>query len=73
MGATKRLTHFNNQPIIRATITLSHYNIKKRVEWYIGRKKYNIYYVYNYILPQSPLKNRRFSESMILVFGQHGE
>ena len=61
MGATKRLTHFNNQPIIRATITLSHYNNKKRVEWYIGRKKYNIYYVYNYILPQEPLKKVDFS------------
>ena len=36
-------------------------------------KKYNIYYVYNYILPQYPLKKVDFLESMILVFGQHGE
>ncbi len=50
-----------------------HSYIKKRVEWYIGRKKYNIYYVYNYILPQYPLKNRHFSRSMILVVGQYGE
>ena len=48
-----------------ATSTLPH---EKRVEWYIGRKKYNIYYVYNYILPQSPLKKVDFSESMILAF-----
>ena len=36
-------------------------------------KKYNIYYVYNYILPKEPLKNRQFSRSMILVVGQYGE
>ena len=36
-------------------------------------KKYNIYYVYNYILPQYPLKNGNFSRSMIWVFGQYGE
>ena len=37
--------------------------------------KKNIIYtiVYNYILPQEPLKNRHFSESMIWVFGQYGE
>ena len=56
-----------------ATSTLPHFHIKKRVEWYIGRKKYNIYYVYNYILPQEPLKNRQFSRSMILVVGQYGD
>ena len=50
-----------------------HSYIKKSVEWYIGRKKYNIYYVYNYILPQEPLKKRHFSRSMIWVFGQYGE
>ena len=36
-------------------------------------KKYNIYYVYNYILPQEPLKKSIFSESMILVFWQYGD
>ena len=36
-------------------------------------KKYNIYYVYNYILPQSPLKNRHFYESMILASWQYVE
>ena len=36
-------------------------------------KKYNIYYVYNYILPQSPLKHVDFSESIILIFWQYGE
>jgi len=40
---------------------------------YRSKKKYNIYYVYNYILPQYPLKNRQFSRSMILVVGQYGE
>ena len=54
MGATKRLIHFNNQPIIRATITLSHYNIKKRVEWYIGQKNiiYTMYIIIYY--PTNP-------------------
>ena len=36
-------------------------------------KKYNIYFVYNYILPQEPLKKVDFSESMILAFWQYGE
>jgi hypothetical protein len=45
------LIFFNNYCIVWATITLSHYHTKKSVEWRIGRKKYNIYYVYNYILP----------------------
>lgn len=36
-------------------------------------KKYNIYNVYNYILPQEPLKNGNFSRSMILVVGQYGD
>ena len=36
-------------------------------------KKYNIYYVYNYILPSYSLKNRRFLKSMILVFWQYGD
>ena len=31
-------------------------------------KKYNIYYVYNYILPLYLLKIVDFSESMILAF-----
>ena len=50
-----------------------HSYIKKSVEWYIGRKKYNIYYVYNYISPQVSPKNRHFSESMIWGFWQYGE
>ena len=53
--------------------TFLHSYIKKSVEWYIGRKKYNIYFVYNYILPQEPLKNGNFSRSIILVVGQYGE
>ena len=37
---------------------LPHYHTttQKCVEWRIARKKYNIYYVYNYILPLYPLK-----------------
>lgn len=57
-------------------VLLSHYNtitIKKESKWYIGRKKYNIYYVYNYILPQEPLKMSIFRESMIWVSWQYGD
>ena len=54
------LIFFNNRCVVWATSTLSHYHTKKCVEWHIARKKYNIYYVYNYILPQYPLKHRRF-------------
>ena len=54
------LIKFNNLYIVCVFPTFLHSYIKKRVEWYIGRKKYNIYYVYNYILPQYPLKNRHF-------------
>ena len=62
MGATKRLTHFNNQPIIRATITLQHYNIKKRVEWYIGQKNiiYTMYIIIYY--PTNPEKKSIFQK-----------
>ena len=37
--------------------------------WRIARKKYNIYYVYNYILPQEPLKIADFWK---VVFEQLG-
>ena len=50
------LIFFNNCYVVWATSTLPHYHTKKCVEWRIARKKYNIYYVYNYILPQEPLK-----------------
>ena len=73
MGATKGLTHFNNQPIIRATITLSHYNNKKESNGIYRIKNNIIYYIYNYYLPLYPLKNVDFSKSMILVFGQYEE
>ena len=38
---------------------------------YRSKKKYNIYYVYNYILPQYPLKIADFWKSMFWAVGQY--
>ena len=57
-------------------VQLSHYNtitIKKESNGIYRIKNNIIYYIYNYYLPQYPLKNVDFSESMILVFRQYVE
>ena len=53
---------FNITCSIRGYFTLLHYYNKKRVEWYNRIKNNIIYYIYNYYLPQYPLKNHSFFE-----------
>lgn len=64
------LTKINNLYIIAATSTLPH---KKKELNGISVKKNIIYTKYIIIYYPLPLKNRQFSRSMILVFGQYEE
>ena len=59
-----------------SSVQLPHYHtttLKKESNGIYRIKNNIIYYIYNYYLPQYPLKKVDFSESLILVFGQHGE